>query len=172
VELHGGTVTASSDGLGYGSEFVVQLPMIDSPQLTTAETIERDQPDRSPLPALRILVVDDVQASAKTLALMLQSLGQNTEVAFDGPSAIARIKERTFDVVFLDIAMPGMDGLAVARHLRTMSGLTSLTLIALTGFGQEEDRSHSLEAGFNYHLTKPVSLDLLKDILARTSRQQ
>ena len=172
VELHGGTVAVSSDGLGLGSEFTVRLPLMGDDQLPASVTgsAESVELDSIPLPAFRILVVDDVQASAKTLALMLKTLGQTTEVAFDGPSAITRIIETDFNLVFLDIAMPGMDGLEVARKLRLMPDLSSLTLVALTGFGQDDDRERSLQAGFNAHLTKPTSLDLLKQILRRANR--
>jgi PAS domain S-box-containing protein len=171
VELHGGTVTASSDGLGHGSEFIVRLPILDPqrPEASTANSSDVNPPVEAPLAALRVLVVDDVKASAKTLAMMLKSLGQQAEVAFDGPSALGRVKEQCFDLVFLDIAMPGMDGLEVARQLRRSPEGNSLTLVALTGFGQDEDRAHSLKAGFNDHLTKPTSLDLLKGILKRVA---
>ena len=171
VELHGGSVTALSDGLGTGSEFVVQLPLIENPDRPVTQSEAKLAESTSSLPILRVLVVDDVQASAKTLALMLQTLGQNTEVAFDGTSAIVKATENHFDVIFLDIAMPGMDGLEVARRLRAIPELTSVKLIALTGFGQNEDRSLCLQAGFNEHLTKPMSMDLLRVILQRAASE-
>lgn len=162
VELHGGRVTAFSDGPGHGSEFVVRLPLpneaLSSATTSTAASTE------VPLPTLRVLVVDDVQASAKTLVLMLRALDQDAEAVFDGRTAITRMTQEHFDVVFLDIAMPGMDGLEVARELRTHSELDSVTLVALTGFGQDKDRLRSLEAGFDKHLVKPTSLELLREI--------
>ena len=169
VELHGGGVTASSEGLGHGSEFVIRMPLINVPLGISSSP--QDNTARSPiaLPDLRVLVVDDVQASAKTFALMLKSLGQIAEVAFDGPSAIARVTEKEFDLVFLDIAMPGMDGLEVARQIRAIPGRESLMLVALTGFGQDEDRAQSLQAGFNDHLTKPTSLEILNGVLRRAA---
>ena len=170
VDLHGGTVTATSEGLGQGSEFIVKLPLMETPP-SKPETDSgiNSNADQSPLPVLRVMVVDDVQASAKTLALMLKTLGQIVEVAFDGPSAISIAAERNFDLIFLDIAMPGMDGLEVARRLRAMPELGELSLIALTGFSQEEDRIRSLQAGFDDHLIKPTSLDILKEILRRVA---
>ena len=166
VELHGGSVKAASDGLGQGSEFTVRLPAADAPASATMAAVEHTAKNESiPVPVLRVLVVDDVQASAKTLALMLRTIGQNVEVAFDGASAISRVKETEFDLVFLDIAMPGMDGLEVARQIRSMPEGHELTLVALTGFGQEEDRQRSLQAGFDNHITKPTSLDILKTIV-------
>lgn len=174
VELHGGTVTATSEGIGKGSEFVVRLPLLNFAELTHSSRNDDQPKDKasSHLPVLRILVVDDIQASAKTFALMLQTMGQIVEVAFDGPTAIARAKETPFDVIFLDIAMPGMDGLEVARRLRTIPQIAATMLVALTGFGQQEDRAHSLQAGFNDHLTKPTSLDLLKEILQRAASEK
>lgn len=179
VELHGGSVSASSEGIGHGSEFVVSLPLWNmalpsdiAPAITTANGEHRAPETTSALPTLHILVVDDVQASAKTFALMLETLGQRVEVAFDGPTAISRAQETSFDLVFLDIAMPGMDGLEVARRLRSMPQFGQTMLVALTGFGQEEDRAHSMHAGFNDHLTKPTSLELLKEIILRVAREK
>lgn len=174
VELHDGSVTASSDGIGKGSEFIVRLPLLNVTALPPSSTNgeHRTQLMPSTLPVLHILVVDDVQASAKTFALMLQTLGQVVEVAFDGPTAISLAKEKQFDLVFLDIAMPGMDGLEVARRLRSIPEFGGTMLVALTGFGQEEDRVHSLHAGFNDHLTKPTSLDLLKEVLLRAAHER
>jgi two-component system CheB/CheR fusion protein len=165
VELHGGRVTAFSDGPGRGSEFVVRLPLPNEAlsSATSSTTALPESPQ--PLPTLRVLVVDDVQASAKTLVLMLRALDQDAEAVFDGRTAITRMTQEHFDVVFLDIAMPGMDGLEVAREVRTHTELDSVTLVALTGFGQEEDRRSSLEAGFDEHLVKPTSLDLLREML-------
>ena len=117
-------------------------------------------------------MVDDVQASAKTLVLMLQTLGQDAEAIFDGRSAITRATQEHFNVIFLDIAMPGMNGLEVARELRTHPELNSVTLVALTGFGQEEDRRLSMDAGFDEHLVKPTSLDLLREVLQRAASDE
>ncbi len=168
VELHGGSVSAFSEGAGRGSEFVVRLPLPDKPPpRSNAGPVE--SLELKSLPELRVLVVDDIQASAKTLAMMLRALGQRADAVFDGKSAIRRVTEEHFDVVFLDIAMPGMDGLEVARELRKNSNLDSVTLVALTGFGQEEDRQRSKAAGFNEHLVKPTSLDLLREIIKRVA---
>ncbi|MEK6259960.1 MAG: PAS domain S-box protein [Planctomycetota bacterium] len=165
VELHGGKVTATSEGTGKGSEFVVRLPLPNEALSSATGSTTASPEAPQPLPTLRVLVVDDVQASAQTLVLMLGALDQDAEAVFDGRTAITRMTQEHFDVVFLDIAMPGMDGLEVARELRTHSELDSVTLVALTGFGQEEDRRRSMEAGFDEHLVKPTSLDLLREIL-------
>ena len=169
VELHGGSVSAHSAGLGHGCEFVVRLPLIEQPPAIVDEIPPADASEDI-LPALKILVVDDVQASAKTLAMMLSTLGQNVETAFDGIAAIERVNDGAFDVVFLDIAMPGIDGLEVARLLRSIPTSHRLVLVALTGFGLESDRQRSFDAGFDEHLIKPTSIDLLKDVLRRAVR--
>jgi CheY-like chemotaxis protein len=99
-------------------------------------------------------------------------LPQKADAIFDGRSAITKISEGNFDIVFLDIAMPGMDGLEVARELRKNPRLQSLTLVALTGFGQEEDRQRSIQAGFTEHLVKPTSLELLTAVISRVAARK
>lgn len=168
VEMHGGRVTAQSEGLGQGSQFIVRLPLIDAPILELNVTLEPPL-IVAPLPSLQVLVVDDVRASAKTLAMMLHVLGQNAEATFDGPSAIDKVTAGKFAVVFLDIAMPGMDGLEVVKRLRANPDLKMLTIVALTGFGQAEDKQRSLDAGFDEHLIKPTSLDLLRGVIQRAA---
>jgi signal transduction histidine kinase/ActR/RegA family two-component response regulator len=168
VELHGGMIQAHSDGPGQGSEFAITLPALnaagdrsDNPQ-TAGES-----PSRSKLPRQRILVVDDVQESAETLALLLRAIGQDVSTVHDGRSALAWAVEHKPDLIFLDIAMPGMDGYEVARRIRGTAGLEELVLVALTGYGQEDDRRRASEAGFNYHLTKPTSVEALSDVLSK-----
>lgn len=165
VELHGGTVEAQSGGLGLGSEFVVRLPAEPS-----TETVITMQPgfslDAVALPPChRVLVVDDLKPSADTLALMLGALGQAARVAYDGEAAIAAAATYLPDVVFLDIAMPGMDGYEVARQLRQSLG-SNVVLVALTGYGQEQDRQRAFAAGFDQHLIKPTSVDALHHLLS------
>jgi len=160
VALHGGTVEAQSAGTGQGSTFTVALPLADHaapPQQAPSATM--------PLASRRVLVIDDMRPSARTLALMLKGIGQDTREANDGPTGLALAE--TFDpqVVLCDIAMPGMDGYEVARRLRSRPGPQPL-LVALTGYGQSEDRKRALEAGFDRHLAKPTSLDELRSLLA------
>ena len=167
AELHGGRITAHSAGIGLGSEFVVTLPICIQ-SFPAPEPSWRDSNDGlAPIPRLHVMVVDDVQASARTLAMMLAVLDQNVEIALDGPDAISRVTDGTFNVVFLDIAMPGMDGLEVARKLRANPDLNRVILVALTGFGQDEDRQRSVAAGFDEHLIKPTSIALLREVLLR-----
>ncbi len=162
VHEHGGTVQAMSDGPGRGSEFVVTLPVAAANGESTRSL--SDAQSLAPLPTYRILVVDDVRASAQTLAMMLRAIGQEVAQANDGPTALAMVAEREFDLVFLDIAMPGMSGYDVARRLRAER--PRLTLVALTGYGQDDDRRQAMEAGFNHHLVKPTSIDTLRQLLS------
>jgi signal transduction histidine kinase/CheY-like chemotaxis protein len=171
VELHGGTVAAHSAGEGQGSTFVVRLPLSESPHRRAGDPAEATRPAAAP-PRRRVLVVDDVRASAMTLAMMLKSIGQETSVAHDGASAIEQILASQPDVVFLDIAMPGMSGYDVARHLRADPRTASLVLVALTGYGNSEDRRRASDAGFNFHITKPTSMDQLTDLLRALPAQQ
>ena len=164
VEMHGGVIEAFSEGPGLGSEFVIRLPL-DRPAPETVDGSGQFSFKRHLRPRhLRALVVDDVVPSAKTLALMLNGLGQKTWIEHDGPSAIAAIDRFQPDVVFLDIAMPGMDGYSVAQQIRSRQGVQPV-LIALTGYGQDEDRQRAAAAGFDHHLVKPASIDQLREVL-------
>jgi CheY-like chemotaxis protein len=167
VELHGGRVEAHSEGLGKGSEFVVYLPLAMAP--TNGESDGGFAPvTRRPgsLPRHRVLVVDDVKASAKTLAMMLRSIGQDVAMLHDGPAALDWLDANSVDVVFLDIAMPEMSGYDVARQIRQREVRGRLSLVALTGYGQEDDRRRAIEAGFDHHMTKPTSMEALEHLLA------
>jgi PAS domain S-box-containing protein len=166
VELHGGSVEARSEGPGKGSEFSITLPSLPGGQFQQAAV--RPAPESgvaASLPRLKILVVDDVQASAKTLALMLNSIGQDVVTLFEGTAAAEWVRAHNPDVVFLDIAMPGMSGYEVARQIRNGCGSEQPYLVALTGYGQDDDRRRALEAGFNHHLTKPASIERLEHLL-------
>jgi CheY-like chemotaxis protein/two-component sensor histidine kinase len=165
VELHGGTVEARSDGVGKGSEFIVKLPAfvaIDCPAVDGA--LQRSKKIHA-LPRRRILVVDDIQESARTLAMMLRGMGQEVTVVHEGLTAVEWALSHSPDAVFLDIAMPEMDGYEVARRLRASPETATTVLIALTGYGQESDRRQAIEAGFNYHIVKPPNLDVLEKVL-------
>jgi signal transduction histidine kinase len=163
VELHEGTVTALSEGLGRGSEFVLRLPLAKTRSVATD--------DRSPRTASngrqvqRILVVDDNVDSATTLGTLLTFLGSEVEIANDGPSALAAMEKYRPNFVLLDIGMPGMDGFEVAKRIRKRPEFDGVTLIALTGWGQEEDHRRTREAGFDHHLVKPADLDALQALL-------
>jgi signal transduction histidine kinase/CheY-like chemotaxis protein len=153
VELHGGAVTASSPGPGKGSCFTVTLP-------TQSEAPAADEPPRR-----RVLVVDDNRDLAETLGMVLRLWGHDVRVAFDGPGAVAAAREYHPDVVFLDIGLPGLDGYEVAKRLRGPLGMRDARVVAITGYGRDEDRRRSREAGFDLHLTKPVDPDDLQKLL-------
>jgi signal transduction histidine kinase/ActR/RegA family two-component response regulator len=163
VQLHGGTVEAFSDGPGRGSEFIVRLPLRFGPD---------DLPDPVTLPVAssrvarrRILVVDDNVDAADGLTEMLRSLGHDVSAAREGLAALEQARHLRPEIVFLDLAMPGIDGREVARRLRAEAGLSSTRIVAVTGFGRESDRLLSLEAGFDDHLVKPLELERLNHLL-------
>ncbi len=166
VEMHGGTVHASSRGVGAGSEFVVRLP-------TRAEPVQPAPPraGRAPVAAAadagarRILLVEDNLDAAETLAEALGMLGHEVEVVHDGPSALAAVAARTPELVLLDIGLPGMDGYEVARRIHLALEEDAPVLIALTGYGQEEDRERARAAGIDLHLTKPFDLSRLEELI-------
>jgi PAS domain S-box-containing protein len=167
VRLHEGSVEARSEGLDKGSEFVVRLPRADASPAAAAvplpasnDSAQSDVPPSRP----RVLVVDDNQDAAGTLAELLQLLGSEVAVAHDGASAIACTDQFRPDVVLLDIGLPDVDGYQVARSIRALQGLRQPRLIALTGWGQEEDKRLAEEAGFDEHWTKPVDPQRLQQL--------
>ena len=168
LEMHGGTVIASSAGPGKGSEFVVRLPALVMGRTATDGGKEGDSVPPSPAaaPRRRILVVDDNVDAAETLAMLLRLSGHHVRVAHDGPAALEAARSLPPEVVLLDIGMPGMDGYEVARRLRQLPGLAGAVLVALTGWGQEQDRRRSKEAGFDHHLTKPADPLALRELFA------
>ncbi len=166
VELHGGRVAVFSEGLGCGSRFTVRLPCLpDGPPLPQPEA-PAEEPAVTPHPR-RILVVDDNADAAESLALLLRSDGHETQVTFDGQSAVEMAKTFLPDTVLLDIGLPGLNGYEVAQQLRAMEALKATVLIAISGYGQIEDLAKSKAAGFDQHLVKPVSYDRLRSLMAR-----
>jgi two-component system CheB/CheR fusion protein len=166
VEMHGGTIAAASEGPGMGSELVVRLPLAPAPEAAAPDPrVEATAPGAS----LRILVVDDNEDSAESLAMLLGLTGHDVRTAHDGPQALTAAAEHRPDVVFLDIGMPGMNGYEVASRLRRRPETQGVLLAAMTGWGQEEDRRRSKEAGFDYHLVKPLDPKALDELLARAA---
>lgn len=167
VEMHDGTVEAHSDGPGRGSTFSVRLPLAQvNPERPQTEE-QHDQGRRESVPGRRrILVVDDNVDSAHSLAMLLQLMGNEVRMAHDGPSALEAAAAFVPDIVLLDIGLPGMNGLDVARRMRKIPALQNAVLVAQTGWGQDEDRRRSQEAGFNTHLVKPIDLAALQAMLA------
>jgi len=167
AELHGGAVTAQSEGLGRGSEFILRLPALPTSEVTGDPTDRGADVDPiRTLPRRRILVVDDNLDSARTMALLLRrSWGQEVEVADNGATAIEAAITFRPDVILLDIGLPGMSGYEVAKRLRERPEFASTFVVAMTGWGQQEDRLLSQEAGFDHHLVKPVDTDVLRALL-------
>jgi signal transduction histidine kinase len=163
VEMHGGTVEVHSDGEGRGSEFVIRLPLAQEERKTGQSS--RPAPPANVLSSQRILVVDDNRDAAESLRMLLRLLGAETEVAFSGHEALAAVEKFRPAVVLLDLGMPDMDGYEVARRIRERAEFDHVTLIALTGWGQDEDRRRAQTAGFDHHLVKPADLSSLKALL-------
>jgi CheY-like chemotaxis protein len=172
VEMHGGSVEAHSAGLGKGCEFVVRLPLMArrTEKLNDEEITERNQ--NAPKSGHRLLVVDDNQDAAMSLALLLKLQGHEVRVANDGHSALEIASTFRPSVIFLDIGMPVMDGYEVARRLRQQPELEKVVLVALTGWGQKEDRRRSREAGFDHHLVKPAEAKMLEALLAELTESK
>lgn len=165
VDLHGGAVTAQSDGLGKGSEFTVRLPRHHA----AAAGVPSDEAIPGPAPVRRkVLVVDDNRDAASSLAILLELEGHETRTAADGEAALSVLESWQPDVVFLDIGLPGLSGYDVARAIRAKEWGNAIVLIALTGWGQEEDRRVAAEAGFDAHLVKPATRDGLAASLTAT----
>jgi len=168
VELHNGRVTVHSGGPGLGSEFEVRLPLPFREGAVLHNSNAGVSERVGPLPRRRVLIVDDNRDNASSLGLLLEALGQEVDTAHDGPTALELTRKLHPEVVLLDIGLPGMDGYEVARQCRRDSELDQLILVAMTGYGKEEDRRRSQEAGFNAHFVKPVSLDDLGLLLRQT----
>jgi PAS domain S-box-containing protein len=161
VQMHGGSVQADSAGEGKGSEFVVRLPILEARPAAGP----RPAPARAPATTRRILVVDDNRDAAESLAMLLNITGHKTFTAHDGAEALEAAAEHRPEVVLLDIGLPSLNGYEVCRRIREEPWGKAVTLIALTGWGQEEDRRRSHEAGFDGHLVKPVNYQALMALL-------
>lgn len=164
VELHGGTVTAQSAGLGSGSTFIVCLPRLAALEATLFHGCRH--PQNTIGEPLRILVVDDNTDAGNTLAMLLGALGHMVVVEADGLSALARAKEKPFDVGLFDIGLPDITGSELARRIRAHPSTAAMTLLAVTGYGQKQDEIDSAAAGFDHHLVKPVNTERLSTLLA------
>ena len=167
VEQHGGEVEARSEGLGRGSEFIVRLPVArEAPPIRTRE---RDSGDGHAAPRRRVLIADDNRDSADSLAIMLSLMGHETQATYDGATVIEKAEAYNPDVILLDLGMPVIDGYEAARRIREQGWSNGVVLVALTGWGQEEDRVRAREAGFNFHLTKPANPHALGELLGATA---
>ncbi|MCC7418879.1 MAG: response regulator [Planctomycetaceae bacterium] len=161
VAMHGGHVAADSPGLGMGSTFSVQLPTVPGP----TERVAPPRDAESSVP-LRVMAVDDNVGAASLLGRLIRKLGNHeVELAHDGPTLLSRVAEFRPDLILLDIGLPGMDGYQVARALRRQAAGRDVMLVALTGYGQDEDRRKSRHAGFDEHVIKPIDIATLRKVL-------
>jgi signal transduction histidine kinase/ActR/RegA family two-component response regulator len=173
VKRHGGTVEAESEGLGKGSVFTLRLPRAVRHDLEADEmkTMEASKAAAATTAGKRVLIVDDNLDAAETLAMMLEMLGQQTRQAHEGNGALKVAQEYNPDVIFMDIGLPGLSGHEVVTRMRRELGMTDAYIIALSGYGTEEDRLKSFHAGFDTHLVKPLDPSALPGILASAERR-
>jgi CheY-like chemotaxis protein len=164
VEMHGGTVEARSEGPDQGSEFIVRLPIIK--ELSQPSNVSISVFGAAVSPKRRILVVDDNHDSAISLGMMLRLTGNEIQTAHDGLAAVEIAEKFGPDMILLDIGLPKLNGYDVCRRIREQPWSKGIVIVALTGWGQEEDRRRSKEAGFDQHLVKPVEIDALQRLLA------
>lgn len=162
VEVHGGRIDARSEGPGRGAEFIVRLPALPADQEQPAVT-----PRASAIvPSARVLVVEDNPDAAEALKMLLELFGHRVRVAHDGPAALDAVRAESPTVALVDIGLPGMDGYELVRRLRQEPGMERATLVALSGYGRDEDKERAFAAGFHLHLTKPVDVDRLQALMA------
>ena len=169
VEMHEGTVQAYSEGPGLGSEFTVRLPVFAN------DDVKAESPSAASLPEMsyyRVLVVDDNIDAAESLSMLLRLSGHVTRLAYDGQAAIEAALSFEPEVVLLDIGLPHLDGYQVARRLREHRVTSRCLLVAVSGYGQDEDRAKAKESGFDYHLTKPVDYDELQKVLGTYKKHE
>jgi CheY-like chemotaxis protein len=172
VEMHKGTVEARSEGLGKGAEFIVRLPAEDRPA-TWQPPVESATKGRAVhTPEHRILVVDDNEDSAESMAELLELSGNIVQRAHDGLEALEAVERFEPHVILLDIGLPKMDGYEVCQAIRRNKSTFRPIVVALTGWGQDDDRRKSMEAGFDYHLVKPVSFDTLIELLTNLNPEE
>jgi CheY-like chemotaxis protein len=175
VDLHGGRIVAHSDGVGKGSRFTVFLPLVMPGAASAAagaglaDDVVADVAEGA---GLRILVVDDNLDAAQMLGALLELCGHRVTLAHDGAQALADAARLSPQAVFLDIGLPDRNGFDVARALRGMAGMDGALLVALTGWGTEEDRRRSEESGFDAHLTKPAELDKIQALLEQATARR
>ena len=166
LDMHGGTIDAFSEGIDRGSVFTVSLPRLREPVQPAPGSDDRGRSTTS-VQRLRILVIDDNRDAADTLALLLELAGHEVRTAYDGDSGVATARTRLPHAVFCDIGMPGMSGHEVAATLRAGGVHPTAALIAVTGWGAEDDRRKAQDAGFDFHLVKPVDARAIEAVLEK-----
>jgi CheY-like chemotaxis protein len=165
VELHGGSIAAFSDGDGNGSEFIVELSRVNA----LSDALEPQHGLVSTSRGLRILIADDNEDAAESLMQLLEMMGNSVLRANDGLQAVAMAQEMRPEIVILDIGMPRLNGFEACRRLRAQPWSNDVVMIALTGWGQADDRRRSMDAGFDHHLVKPIDPLVLERLLSNLS---
>jgi signal transduction histidine kinase len=168
VEMHGGQIEVRSQGYGLGSQFIVRLPLMQQVSKSKPAVIT-DQSINGTTAGRRILIVDDHEDSLSSLATMLSILGNNVRTARDGVTALQTAEDFRPEIVFLDIGMPRLNGYDACREIRKRNWANQTVIVALTGWGQDEDKERSTEAGFNHHLVKPIEFEALEKIFGKES---
>jgi len=168
VEMHGGTVDVLSAGRGKGSEFIIRLPVLP---VETGKQIPAKGATKPTAPPLRVLVVDDNTDSADSLAMLLKLYGHEVQAVYSGTAALNVVKNYHPKVILLDLSMPVMDGYQTAHRLRLNMDMSSVVLIAMTGYGHEAERQRTKDEGFAYHVVKPVDPQQLQDLLANLTNE-
>jgi PAS domain S-box-containing protein len=168
VAMHGGHVTARSEGPGKGSEFIVRVPLSRASEPAQKHVIKMNGDAGA---GRHVLVVDDNVDAARSTAMLLSAWGHTVRVAHNGPEALAAAAESVPEIIVLDIGLPVINGFEVARQLRQQSQFDKTIVAAVTGYGQAEDRRRSRDAGFDYHLTKPVDITALKELMTTANRR-
>jgi CheY-like chemotaxis protein len=166
VTLHGGSVEARSEGLGRGSEFAIRLPLATGEQVVVPRSPTPPPPSMGPR---KVVLVDDSEDIRSLFEELLRAAGHVVATGADGPQGVETIVAARPDVAFVDVGLPGFDGYEVARRVRAELGGT-VALVAMTGYGQNEDRARAMEAGFDRHLTKPVDIRALEALVAEAPR--
>ena len=156
VELHGGEIAAKSDGPGEGSTFTIRMPACEA-----RATLSPPRVMDVPRVECRVLIIDDNRDAASTMAMLVEELGASARIAHDATSGLQAVEDTAPDIVFLDIGMPGIDGYDTCRQMRRRPSKRAMVIIAVTGWGQQQDKQRALDAGFDAHLTKPVELEAL-----------
>ncbi|HET9653012.1 MAG TPA: ATP-binding protein, partial [Usitatibacter sp.] len=173
VKRHGGSVEASSEGLGKGSTFTIRLPRAMRSDAVAQEPVPASAPKPAHDPgSRRVLIVDDNVDAAETLSMMLEILGQDTRKAHDGNAAIEAAADYRPEIIFMDIGLPGLSGHEAAARIRNDLGMSQVYMVALSGYGTEDDRRKSISAGFDTHLVKPLDPSMLPGILAAVDKRR
>src|SRR5262249_16434600 len=170
VELHGGRIEAHSQGLGKGAEFVVRLPIVEATQAAAAGLAAPIEPRRDV--HAHLLVVEDNPDAAGSLMMLLELRGYEGRVVHDGIAALDAVRASLPDAMLVDIGLPGIDGYEVARRIRKDPDLKDVVLVALTGYGREEDKRQARAAGFDHYLVKPVHPDALDQLVAQLGKDR